>query len=511
MAITQEDIISKAKSQRSGMIDTYTPFVVAAKADILAELIDRRNLMEDYLFKTGSYVGIQTLIEAYFNVCINLRTSGSQSDLLDKATIETWTFDSNPVFEADGTLTTPTSTYITDNNLTLGVTSIFTTLIDLIGSSASSVGNVVSGYVYASSALASAAMVIAQNARGGSGILGNRTKDNLPQATQTSGGLWRYNFGNGGIDAPDYWTGTFDTTIGALITNLTNLRDNYLILINDFYTNINDNDYIIKKSLFSGFDTNESTFYSAIQTMITDLIDYQDLFNYLITDFTGNRATINTELNNLKTYLISSRTTCENRITEISNGDTIFGDPTSSGTINEYRKNVLSMLVNYPDGIIQTIISIGLSSTVISDMITKQEETLDTNDLSTTEYIEKPNVVSTRFQNQRTSVRIQWSSHLHPNKYKIYRKLIGDVSDNSEWSETYLIDTLNEVDDIDPDILWTRQYYIDVTANPNEDYVYRIKAIDDYWSTHGVSCSNSESSQSDVWIDSAINPKASTQ
>ena len=254
MAVTQEELIEKARNQRSGMIDTYTPLVVGAKADILQNLEDQRDFMEDYLFKTGIYIGIETLIDAYFDTCIALRTTGSQDSQLDKATIETWTFDGNPVFEADGTLTAPTSKYITNNNISLGATSIFTELINFIGSSASSIGNLVSGYVYATSSAASSAMTVAQNARGGSGILGSRTRDNLPQATQqdpSPPNYWRYNFGNGGIDYPDYWNAAFDTTIEALITNLTNIRDDYLIPINDFYTNINDNDYILKKGLMS--------------------------------------------------------------------------------------------------------------------------------------------------------------------------------------------------------------------------------------------------------------------
>jgi hypothetical protein len=451
MSVTQDDLIEKARNQRSGMIDVYTPLVVAAKADILANLEDQRDLMEDYLFKTGEYIGIQTLIDAYFDCCIGLRTSGSQSTKLTKALIETWTFTSNLVFNSNGTLKSPTSTYITNNNLSLGGTSIYQVVIDII---------------------------------------------NTIQSERVS--------------APDYWTATIYTTINTLLANLNNLNNNILTLINDFYNNLSENNYILKKDLFSGFDSGASTFRNNIISHVSSIGVYKSTFETLDDNLTANRTAIDNLLQALEDDLNSWIIEANNRITAISGGNTIFGDPTSAGTINEYRKNILSMLVNYPDGIIQTIISIGSSSTTIDDMIAKQEETLSTYALLTTQYISKPDVISVRFQNQKTSVRVQWSSHLHPNKYKIYRKLVGDVSDNDEWTETYLIDTLNEVDDIDPDILWTQQFYVDATVDPEENYVYRIKAIDDYWSTHGVSCSNSESDQSDVWISGAINPKAST-
>lgn len=509
--MTIQETIDNIKKNRSNMIDSFTPPVVDGKADTLAILTDQRDTIESYLFNniSGGY-GIEILIESYWQSIIPFRTTGSASTILTSALTRTWTFASCPVYESDGTLKSPTSRYITDNGLTLGATSIFDSLISQIGIVATDITLFDSGFVYASQALALAAQsaFIATVARTGTGILGTRTKDidnlSTSQALVTPFN-WKFVAGNGASDTPDSWGAagaTLLTTLNNLISALA-IAKIYLDKINNFNTTLSTNDYILNKTIFSGFDPGFNTYYSGIQTQITTLTNYYNTINTLKDDLTTNRAAINTNLINLATDLGTYKTTNESRITTVSSGNTIMGLVTTPNTINYYRESILSMLVSFPDGIYNLMTTPANQATTIDAEIAKTEKQLAAFGLTSSEFISTPVMISARWDSRlKTAVNLSWTSPIFPASYKIYRKESSLVTNNNQWLVGDIIDT---IDYTDPDSItgWTKTNYTDSSIPDNtKNYVYRIKSIDDYWSS-SVSCSDSESLQSDVW-DGAI-------
>ena len=511
--MTTQDIINNTKKNRSNMIDSYTPPVVNGKASNLSTLTEIRDLIESYLFNnsSGNY-GIEILIEAYWQSIIYLRTTGSASTVLTSATTRTWTFASCPVYESDGTLKSPISRYISDNNLSLGATSIFDSLISQIGTVATDITLHDSGYVYASQALALAAQTafIATVARTGTGLLGSRTKDidNLSTSQVT---LWKFIAGDGVSDTPDSWGAagtTLLTTLNNLIGNLNAVKA-YCDIINNYLTTYSTNSYLLNTAIFSSFDTNFSIYYNALQNHISSLTSYYITLNTLKDDLAANRAAINTQLTNLYSDLATYKTVQESRITAVSSGNTIMGLVTTPGTINYYRESILSMLVSFPDGIYSLMTIPPSQETTIETEIAKCEKILLSFGLTSDEFIPTPVMISTRWKNKlKTEVHLSWSSPLHPSSYKIYRKESSLVTDNTQWTEDYLLTT---IDYTDPDLIteWTKTNYIDTAIPDNtKNYCYRIKSIDSYWSSNGVLCSDSESLQSDVWLSGTLNSRS---
>ena len=504
-----QEHLDKSSRDRGAMIDLYTPLYITAKDISLDRLYEQRDEAESFLFTDSTYIGIHTLITLYWDNCIALRNnSGSYSANLTSSLIRTWTFD-NPVYEeTDGSLKTPISDYITDNNLSLGGTSVYQYLIDFIGTAASGVGEHISSYIYATQSAAQIAMAAYDDARNGSGLLGNRTKDSSPQDTDESGGLWRFEIGDGTIDTPDYWSATLYTNIDTLLSNLTSLKNNILDDIQNFYDTLNDNPYIINKTLFSSFDSERVTFSSAITSQINSLNTYKSDLQILDDNLSGNRATINSTLISFVSDLNSWKSTAENRISAISSGNTIFGNVETPGTINYYRETILSTLNSFPDGIIE-IIRLTLLESDASDIKLQKE------DKKSIAYginaILKPTMIRVNFTDKtKTAVSIRWNCNQYPNQYKIYRRLVSAVTNNNEWPEDDLLTTITYLTNEDPETGWTAQYYIDDTVDPNKNYVYRVLAIDNYWSSHGVPCNNSQSDQSDVWESGEIIRKART-
>ena len=500
-----QEQIDKILADRSAMLDNYTPLYQTAKTNKETERIAEKDEIKDILFQTGTYIGIDTLIDLYWSQADGFRTgTGSLGSDLTSAIVETWQFDNDVYNGSDGTLKAGPSAYITDNGNTLGSsTSIYQQLIDLLGEEASAIGNEVSGYIYASSALALTAGQTRQDNRNGSGLLGIRTADDDPLITEQSG-LWRYNLGDGVLENPDSWDSNVLTYLDTLITNISNLKTNNLDIIDNFFTTLNDNPYIPNKDLFSSFDSDWSTFYDDINTQLTTLQNHKSTLNSLVGDLVGNRASINVELILLKNNVQSYKTEGENRISDIRDNNTIFGDPTVSGTINYVRESILSSLVSFPDGIIEIIRLSSLNDGSVDNKLQKDSKKSDAYGIPLVETIPKPQMVSVAWVNSRTEVNLRWISPQFPSKYKIYRKLVSEVTDNDQWSETYLIDTITHLSDIDPETSWTAQYYTDDTANPTENYVYRVKAIDDYWSTQGAPVDNTESLQGDVYDNGEI-------
>jgi hypothetical protein len=447
------DYINNMKLQRSNQIDTYTPIYQTAIANNIAAITANKNTIETYLFQTGTYLGIESLIDLYFNVCIALNTSGSMATLLTKTLIETWTSFDNPVYNPDGSI--KVNTYISNNGLSLSGVSIFQSLIDLI--------NI---------------------------IIFNRTQPFLDPPYDT-------------IPNPNYDVGYWDSNvtiyINSLITTLNNLITNYLTPINNFFTNLNNNTYIINTSIFTGFDSGRLTFYTNIQQFVLDL------GGYLTTIISV--ATITT-LNDFITYLTTDKTVCNNRINTISSSNTIFGLYSFSGTINNYRQLILASLVSFPDGIISILSLLSTQSTSTQSMITKQESLLTGMGIPTSQWIPLAQVISARFNQTKTNCSIVWIGNFHPNQYNVYRKLASLVTDNSQWDGSTQIATVTSLDVLTN---WTIQNYTDTTIVSGQIYVYRILAIDNYWSSHGVSCSNSQSLQTDVYAAGAIINKCLSQ
>jgi len=504
--MTTTEYIDNSKKNRSTTIDTYSPPLVTAKATALANLLAEINFIKDTLFKTGDYLGIDAIIDIYWNHLIGLYTTGSIVNNLTSTTMDAWVFDNN-IYESDGILKSPLSTYITDNSLSIGATSIYQDLIDFLGTPASSVGNQTSGYIYGTSDEASDAMIIAQDLRSGTGFRNTRTIDNDPATTEqdaSSPFLWRYNFGDGSADTPDYW----DATIYTKITTLLNYLNNelaYLATMTDFYTNINSNPYIVNTSFFTGLDSGLSTFKTSIETQITAINSYKTNFQIWDDDLPTNRSNINTALTNMVADLNSYKTTASNRKTAIySTGgvNTIFGSPAVSTTVNSLREAQISSLVSFPDGKIIQYNTINSSSTALEAKILKEEHKLTIFGINSSNWIPTPSVKAV-FKNINNNIYVRWISNYHSNKYKVYRKNASLVLDNSDWTEDYLIATIDETS-VDPDTGATVQYHIDTTSLiSGQTYVYRVKSIDDYYSTISV-CADSESKQSIVYEDGSI-------
>jgi hypothetical protein len=514
--MTIQEIKDKSKKNRSNMIDSYTPPVVTGRATNLAILTDLRDTVESYLYNNvaGSY-GIEIFIESYWQSLLPLRTSGTANTILTSAVTRTWTFASCPVYAADGTLKSPISRYISDNGLTLGATSIFDGLITQIGIIASDISAFNSGYIYTSQALALAAQVtfVATLARAGSGILGARTIDISNQSTLQdliTPFYWRFLAGNAVSDSPDSWgaPGTAILTgLNGIIVSITNVKT-YLDKINNFNTTLVTNNYIINKNIFTGFDAGFNTYYSSIQTQISTLTTYYNTINTLKDDLPTNRAAINSQLTNLKIDLGTYKTTNENRITTVSSDNTIMGLVTTSTTINYYREEILAMLVSYPDGIYNLMTTPASYATTVTAEIVKTEKQMLSFGLTSDEFITTPIMTSTRWNNKfKTQINLSWTSSIFPSSYKIYRKESSLVTDNSQWLIGDLIAT---IDYTDPDSItgWTKTNYTDTSIPDNtKNYVYRVQSLDSYWSSHSVSCVDSKSLQSDVWLSGAINPK----
>jgi hypothetical protein len=515
--MTIQETINNSKKNRSNMIDSFTPPVIAGKAASLVTLTDLRDTVESYLFNNvaGSY-GINTIIDSYWNSIINLRTSGSFSLALTSAITRTWTFASCPVYAADGTLKSPISRYISDNNLSLGATSIFDGLVTQIGIIASDISAYISGYVYTTQALALAAQVtfVATLARTGSGILGTRTIDISNQSTSQdpiTPFRWRFLVGNAVSDTPDAWGASgaaILTSLNAIIVSLTSILT-YLDKINNFYTTLATNNCVINKTLFTGFDAGFSTYYSNVQTQISTLTTYYNTINTLKNDLPTNRAAINLQLTNLRVDLGTYKTTNENRITTVSSGNTIMGLVTTSTTVNYYREEILAMLVSFPDGIYNLMTTPASQAVTIAAEIAKTEKQLLSFGLTSDEFITTPVMISARWNNRlKTQVNLSWTSPIFPSSYKIYRKESSLVTDNSQWVVGDIIDT---IDYTDPDTItgWTKTSYSDTSIPDNtKNYVYRVQSSDTYWSGHSVPCVNSSSLQSDVWLLGVVNSKA---
>jgi hypothetical protein len=515
--MTISETIDKLKKDRSNSITPFIPLIQANKVIVSNDLISKRDSLEDFLFKnvTGS-LGIETLIELYWQSLILLRTSGSATTVLTKALIEAMvTFDNTLYVGTTGALKSTTSPYITTNGLTLGATSIFDALITQIGIVATDISVHNSGYIYASQllALGAQATFITTSARTGSGVLGSRTKDidNLSTTQDSSPpNNWRFIAGSGISDSPNYWDVTVLTNLNTLITALTNIKTNYLDKITSFFTTLSTNNYIINKSLFTGFDSGFNTYYSNVQNQISTLTTYYNNLTTYAGNLPGNTAIINSTLANLVIDLGTFKTTNENRITAISGGNSIMGLADSLGTINYYRESIVSQLLSFPDGIIP-ILNLPATSSTSNTEIIKCEKLLTSYGIATTQWIPTPTMVFARYNISKTQVLLQWVSELHCNKYQIYRKESSLVTDNSDFVIGDLIATLDSVSNIDPQTNFTQQYYTDTSIPDNtKKYVYKILSIDDYWSTHGVSCVSSQSLQSDSWVSGVVNPKAIT-
>lgn len=502
--MTPLEVLKEGKRIRSGIIDTYTPPAQTARANFLAKLIEEKEQNEEFLFGDGSYLGIDDIIDLYWNTLIGLYTSGSISTDLTLSLIETWNFD-NPVWDDDGVLKSPISDYITTNNLSNSGTTIYNSLILFLGDSATSTGNYTSSYSYTTQALALSAMASYDNGRNGSALLGTRTRDSQPQSTDQDSNYpynWRFSIGDSTLENPDYWDSDIYTEIDNLLSDLNSVLFD-LNSIKDTIDDIDNNDLIFNKELFDTFYTTLTTFISDISGQISSLTTYKNTLETLDDDLSSNRTSINTTLENLVSDLDNWNSGVSTKWSNGQNGNGIFGDPETEGTINNYRLVVLSTLNQFPDGLIEIINQFNLNPDAADDKLLKEELKLRVYGVLTSEYILKL-TVSAKYNRKINEVTIRWTSPLHPNKFKIYRELSSNVSNNDEWSESKLIGSVEYPTDVDPDLGWTIQSYIDDTVIQGNIYVYRVKAVDDYWNGQGKPCVDSESPQSDVWDGSII-------
>lgn len=497
--MTSQDIILSVQNSRSAMIDTYTPLFVNSKQDYIDDLTDKKEFIESFLFGDGTYLGVDQIIDLYWNQAIYCGTSGSIATNLTIAIVEGLTTWNNTIYDADGDLKSPYSAYITNN----GVTSsgnIYDSFITWLGTEASSIGNLTSTYSYASAVDAQIALDLADVARCGTGFLKERTRDYDPAVIEQDPAppnLWRYNFGNNVVDTPDYWDANIYTYIDNILVSLNNILGT-LTTINNFIVTINENDLVLNKTLLTTFDSGLTAFFNSVNAQITTLTNNENTLKNLDDDLTTNRSAINTILLSLKTNIASWKIVLDNRVTAIISGNTIFGLVTTLGTVNHYREQIISSLAAFPNGIIP-ILNTDQTSTILQ-LILKDESLLTTYGYTYDKFIPKATMVAVRYNQSETEVNIRWMSNYHQSSFKIYRRLLEEVVDNDEWSESYLLATLTTVD---PETGCVQQFYDDTTIDNTKNYCYRIKSIDVYYGgVYGFTASQSE--QSDVYSSGSV-------
>lgn len=409
--------------------------------------------------------------------------------------------------------------YLLDNGDTLGDSELTTALENAIGDSATATGDSrhISGYIYASSALAEAAGDSMAAADGGSGLYGKRTQ-NSTVITQQSGN-WRFIVGDGGVDDSTYYSdpeksALLNSTI-ALANAIGDTGDSYRQKLNEIYTEIikikSNNNTIFNESNIVDYAPDDGDSLNAYRSDLntfagdsagdsypgdTTLWGFYNFFSGAV----GTEGSFNIYLNEFRLLVGDSIKT---RVTARYNTiDTKIGTDLVDNKLKKARYFWIEQRIGKP---MATLISYeGMDDviTITTDKLNDVDERLDFLVGDSALYIPKP-VMYSIYSDPRYNddgsfdayrISLVWGGQRHATEYKIYRKDLENVEfNNTAWGDTFIIKSLTAINN-KTGVIFTE--YTDTDVIAGNEYVYRVKIIDD---TNDANYTDTRSEQSDVY------------
>ncbi len=367
---------------------------------------------------------------------------------------------------------------------------------DEIGSEATETGVVESGYIYETVELAKEAgdIVADSFARKGSGLLGDRTRNNnVETEIDPEGGiLYKYKIGTAGVNPTYYDKTSFVGEIDSLLNSIGTYK-NHLVEIQNQLGYINDDEntfvpYFEKSDITDNVDS----YIDYLNDSVGEIETYKTYFN----TSSGTEEFFNDELNSFKDFFLEDSPSFLGKIEERANSVIGTVGETISDKLKKWRFFWIKQRIGKPLGTLISSSGLESSEETFKKELENKEEALEI--FFPEEYdkwVPTPALVSCYYKPIVTLIEetqeidiihrssIIFNGQDHVEKYRVYRKDFEDVifTNPSDWGEEFYIGETNELE------------YNDLTVEEGKEYVYRVKAID---TINKVSGNNTSSLQS---------------
>lgn len=355
------------------------------------------------------------------------------------------------------------------------------------------------------------AAMAARDAGLGTALMGKRT-DN----TEIVGIEPTIYVGSGGIDTPDYYSGSEKPSLESALSNAIAALTSYIDAVTAFRTILQGTHPILveaKVTLPAASATACTTIIneaSGLRTTLQNLLTY---FSPINNTTSATRAAFNTTLGTLNGYCTSMQTTIQNEITTLKS---LIGNSATEAIRQPFAFWVSTLLAK-PSGPLIVKKGIAISMADTTKGIATSDDALISQNPGSTVWLEKPEIQSVfpdplldeNGEVITARLAIIWSAPMCCNKYKVLRRAytIGNPIPNDQWTSNF-----DEfwITDIVPASGFVSMEFRQ--SPPTGMYIYRVVAYD---TTEGAASSldrldtfNTSSLQSDIlsesWVVSSI-------